>query len=174
MKLLAITGEKERRVSRLALGLVLFLVLLMMAFFVVAALGPAAGRRPDVAVRVIGYTNEISGERLAIFEVTNRSGRMIFAYLPTVQVKAASAQTGFTNYFHGGTNQWRRLHSKIRGGESAQFKILAPPFTNGSPWRVMLNVYADFDVVQRLRRFVLGRRSHPFQIESEWIEEIED
>jgi hypothetical protein len=57
----------------------------------------------------------------------------------------------------------------MRRGESVQFKILAPPSTNGSPWRVMLNVYADFDLVQRLRRSLLGVRNHPFQIESDWI-----
>ena len=151
--------------------LLLLLVLLLLtatAFFLVASSPPAIDR-PDVGVTLIGYTNEISGDRLAIFEVTNRSSRMIHAYLPTVQIQSASEPLGFTNYFHGGTNQWRRLHSRMRRGESVQFKILAPPAANSSPWRVTLNVYADFDLVQRLRRSVLGRRNHPFYFHSDWI-----
>jgi hypothetical protein len=158
----------SRNVFRRPLLLILLVVLLLTvtAFFVIA-FSPPAGGRPDVGVTLVGYTNEISGDRLAIFEVTNQSGRMIHAYLPTVQIKTASEPIGFTNYFQGGTNQWARLHSRMRRGESLQFNILAPP--NNTPWRVQLNVYADFDLAQRLRRSLLGRRNHPFQIESDWI-----
>ena len=160
----------SRTVLRRPLLLILLVILLLTAtaFLVLLSL-PSRPARPDVGITLIGYTNEISGDRLAIFEVTNRSGRTIHAYLPTIQIKSLTEPIGFTNYFHGGTNQWGRLHSRMRRGESVQFKILAPPSTNRSPCRVALNVYADFDLVNRLRLVVLGRRNHPFQLESDWI-----
>lgn len=160
---------RSRRVFRRALWVFLIVVLLLtLTAFFVAAYFPRGGGRPDVGVALVGYTNEISGDRLAIFAVTNRSGEMIHVYLPTVQIMSAGETNGFTNYFHGGTNQWGRLHSRMSHGESVQFRIFAPP-PGGSQWRVTLNVYADFDLVQRMRRSLFGRRNHPFQVESDWI-----
>jgi hypothetical protein len=163
-------NDTSRTVLRRFLLLILLVLFLLTAtaFFLIA-FAPPAPARPDVGVTLLGYTNEISGDRLAIFEVTNRSGRTIHAYLPTIQIKSPTDPIGFTNYFHGGTNQWGRLHSRLDRGQSVQFQILAPPSTNHIPWRVQLNVYADFDLVNRLRLVVFGRRNHPFQIESDWI-----
>lgn len=123
---------------------------------------------PKVSIKLLGYTNDASGTQLAMIAVTNLSTFKILVYLPTIQILAPTAPRGFSNYFQGNTNQWQRFHSTLDGGASGSFTIPSP--TNLSPWRLSFYVYNDLGVAQVIKRVVTGRRRHPFEIESDWIE----
>src|SRR3989442_1157264 len=148
-------------------------VLKIVALILVASLAwvafmPRHGR-PNVSVKLFGYTNDSSGAQLAMIAVTNLSPFTVLVYLPTIQIQAPAEPGGFTNYFEGNTNQWRRFHAKLGSGESSNFTILPPPPTYQSPWRLSFYAYTDFGAAQVVKRIVAGRRM-PFQIEGDWIE----
>jgi hypothetical protein len=147
--------------------LLLLLALIIVGFYVWVAVQPRP-TRPDVSVSLLGYTTDNSGVRLAIIAVTNLSSFPALVYLPTIQIKAPNAPQGFTNYFEGNTNQWRRFHSMLAAGEGGSFTI-PPPAITLSSWRLSFYAYSDFGVAQVLRRFVHGRQM-PFEVTSDWFE----
>src|SRR2546421_11212238 len=105
--------------------LLLLLALIVVGFYVWVGVQPRP-TRPDVSVSFLGYTNDNSGVRLAIIAVTNLSSFPARVYLPTTQIKVPDAPRGFTNYFEGNTNQWRRFHSMLAAGEGGSFTIPPP------------------------------------------------
>lgn len=150
--------------TRTVVGILALILVAMLAW---VAFQPSPGV-PNVSIKLLGYTNDSSGTRLAMIAVTNQSAFQIFVYLPTIQIREPTAPRGFTNYFQGNTNQWQRFHSKLDRGASGNFTI--PPPTNQSPWRLSFYVYNDLGTAQVFKRGVTGRRRHPFEIESDWIE----
>src|ERR1043165_10172406 len=76
--------------------------------------------KPDVAIALLGYTNDSSGTRMARIGVTNLSDFKVRVYLPIIQVQSPADRLGFTNYFDGNTNQWRRFHEMLGKGESGR------------------------------------------------------
>jgi|ERR1043166_4015579 hypothetical protein len=143
-----------------ALGLILVASLAGVAFV------PRHGR-PDVSIKLLGYTNDSAGSRLAMITVTNLSAFAIYVYQPIIQIETPTAPRGFTNYFQGSTNQWRQFHSELNRGMSGNLTIQPPPIQ--SPWRLSFYAYSDLGAAQVIKRFVTGRRYMPFQIQGDWI-----
>jgi hypothetical protein len=143
------------------------LALILVACLAWVAFLPRPGR-PNVSIKLLGYTNDSSGTRLAMVAVTNLSTFTIFVYRPTVAIKAPTEPSGFTNYFQGGTNQWGRFHSELGGGMSGNFTIPTP--TIQSPWRLSFLAYSDLGAAQVIKRLVTGRRHMPFEIQGDWVE----
>jgi hypothetical protein len=153
--------------TKIVIG-VLILVLVAFLAWVSFQSRPARRAIPNVSIRLLGYTNDSSGTQLAIIAVTNLNAYKIFVYRPTIQIKAPTEPGGVSNYFQGGTNQWRQFNSLLSGGMSGTFTIPRP--TNQSPWRLSFFVYNDFGTVQVVIRRVTGRRYLPFEIYGDWID----
>jgi len=141
--------------------------LILVAFMAWVAFLPRSGR-PDVSIKLLGYTNDSSGTPLAVVAVTNLSTFSILVYRPTIAIKAPTEPRGFTYYFQGGTNQWGRFQSELGGGMSGNFTI--PPPRIQSPWRLSFLAYSDLGAAQVIKRLVTGRRYMPFEIQGDWIE----
>ena len=101
------------------------LALILVAFLTWVAFLPRPGR-PNVSIKLLGYTNDSSGTPRAMIAVTNLSSFTNFVYLPTIAIKGPTEPDGFTNYFQGGTNLWREFHSKLGAGRSGNFTIPPP------------------------------------------------
>ena len=86
------------RKLRVTLGV---FALVLLAGLVALSQVPRRGR-PNVAIALLGYTNDSSGTRMARIGVTNLSGLKVFVYLPTVQVQSPADQLGITYYFQIG------------------------------------------------------------------------
>ena len=143
------------------------IVLRILAFTIVAFLAwvafqPPPGR-PNVSIKLLGYTNDTSGIRLAVIAVSNLSPSKIVVYMPRVLIPSPTDPRGFAYYDSHDRTQW---HSELGAGKSGSFTI--PPPTNQSLWKLSFYVYNDFGVTQVLKRFTAGRRM-PFEIESEGI-----
>jgi len=122
---------------------------------------------PRVSVRFLGYTNDATGQRLALITITNLSKQQIFAYLPNVQLPAPTEPMGASNYFPNGTNQFQHLHATLDEGASTTFTVQppAPP----EPWRISFFAYNDFGTVQMVKRIATLHRNMPFTINGDWI-----
>jgi hypothetical protein len=140
--------------------------LILVAFLAGVAFVPRHGC-PNVSIKLLGYTNNSAGSRLAMITVTNLNVFKIYVYHPTIEIEAPTEPRGFTNYFQGGTNQWRQFHSELNSGMSGNLTIQPPPIQ--SPWRLSFYAYSDLGAAQVIKRFVTGRRYMPFQIQSDWI-----
>ena len=149
--------------TRIALEI---LVLIAVAFLAYASFQPRHGR-PDVSVRLLGYTNDSSGTRRAMITLTNLSKFTIFAYEPNIEILSPTEPGGVANYWPG-YNQSQQLHSKLDEGAFVNFTIIPP--TNQSPWRLSFLVYTDFGAVQVVKNFMRGGRYMPFQIEGDWFD----
>ena len=145
------------RILALSLGAMLAWVILL----------PRHGR-PDLSIRLLGYTNDLAGARLAMMSVTNLSAFTILVYLPTIQIMAPTEPRGFTNYLQGNTNQWRQFHAELGSGRSGNFTIPTPAIH--APWRLSFYVYTDLGTAQVLKRLLHGRRAMPFEMEGDWID----
>jgi len=122
---------------------------------------------PNVSIKLLGYTNDSSGTPLAMITVTNLNAFTIRVYRPTISIKAPTEPGGYTNYFQGGTNQWRQFHSDLSRGMSGNFTIPRP--ATESPWRLSLLAYNDFTPDQVIKRFLTRRRYMPSEIHGDWI-----
>lgn len=138
------------------------LALTIVAFLAWVALQPPPGR-PNVSIKLLGYTNDTSGIRLAMIAVTNQSDSKIVVYMPRILIPSPADPRGFAYYDSHNLTQW---HSELGAGESGSFTIPQP--TNQSLWKLSFYVYNDFGVPQILKRFAAGRRM-PYEIASEWI-----
>lgn len=138
------------------------LALTIVAFLAWVAFQPSPGR-PNVSIKLLGYTNDTSGIRLAMIAVTNLSDSKIVVYLPRILIPSPTDARGFAYYDSYDRTQW---HSELGAGEFGSFTI--PPPTNQSLWKLSFYVYNDFGVAQVLKRLPVGRRM-PYEIESEWI-----
>ncbi len=143
------------------------LALILVTFLAGVACLPRHAR-PNVSIKLLGYTNYSAGSRLAMITVTNLSAFTIYVYQPIIEIEAPTEPRGFTNYFPGNTNQWRQFHSELDSGMSGNLTIQPPPIQ--SPWRLSFYVYSDLGAVQVIKRFVTGRRYMPFRIRGDWIE----
>ena len=146
---------------------ILGLILIAFLAWVVSQPLPA---RPDVSIKLLGYTNDSTCNRLAMITVTNLGNSTIFIYLPTIQIQAPSEPLGFTNYFLGNTNQWARFHTKLGKNESGNFAIPPPASTLQSPWRLSFNVNTDLGVLRAVKNILGGERLMPFQVQGDWLE----
>ena len=116
--------------------------------------------RPNISFKLLGYTNDTDGTRLAMFTITNLSVSKIFVYLP-IGIADPESAIPFNKYM-----QW---HSTLRSGASARFAI--PPPTNQSQWRGAVYVYNDLGASQVLQRLMTGSaRYMPWEIQSDWID----
>jgi len=143
------------------------LALSLVAVLAWVAFLPRHGR-PNVSIKLLGYTNDLAGARLAMMSVTNLSAFSILVYLPTIQIRAPTEPSGFTNYLQGNTNQWRQFHSELGSGNSGNFTIPAP--TIRAPWRLSFYVYSDLGTAQIFKRLLRGRRDMPFEMAGDWID----
>jgi hypothetical protein len=147
--------------TRIVLG---FLVVIALAFFTWVSFQPRHGR-PNVSIKLLGYTNDTSGTRVAMIAVTNLSAFTIFIYRPNIEISAPSEPGAVTHYWAGRSTQW---YSKLGRGAFGNFTI--PPPTNQSPWRLSFLVYTDLGTVQVIKNLMRGGRYMPFQIEGNWID----
>jgi hypothetical protein len=141
--------------------------LVLLAGLVALSFVPRRGR-PNVAIALLGYTNDVSENRMARIGVTNLSSFKVKVYLPIIQVQSPDDRLGFTNYFPGNTNQWRQFHAYLRKGESGSFTISPPPLSSQSAWRLSFFAYCDYELVQVIKNCI-SRRWHPYRIESGWF-----
>ncbi len=113
---------------------------------------------PAVSIKLLGYTNDASGTRLAVFGVTNTGGSLIYVYGPHVIDQDATLLP-----------IWTVASARLGHGAGASFTIRTP--TNAAPW--MLEVWATTDVgwLNGLNRLVTRRARHmPYTIHGDWIE----
>lgn len=122
----------------LALIIGLIVVLLMG----IAAQPPAG--RPKVSVRFLSYTNDTTGNRLALFAVSNMGASAVlrapYYEIQTLTPEGWMVQSG--GLLPKGT--------QIKAGSS---EILAfPPATNQSPWRVWIRFFPDAGLAGKFKR----------------------
>ncbi len=137
------TQPKSRFWLWTALGLLLVL-------FGAALLFRVASQRSPVQadVRFLGYTNSVSGTRVALFEVRNRSSfRIINSHFSQwVEIQTATGQQRFPFTFDS-------VHLALKPEDSGVVQVPAP--TTASPWRVVMGYMAvegdDIEVLQRVR-----------------------
>jgi hypothetical protein len=150
------TTPKTRTVLRV-------FTLIGVAFLAWVAFQPAPGRL-NISAKLLGYTNDPSGARLAMIAVTNLGSSPVYVYRPSILIPAPTEPRGFA-YYPGNQIQW---HSELGGGASGSFTI--PPPTNQSAWKLSFLVYNDLGAAQMIKRFVAGRHM-PSEIESGWIDD---
>jgi hypothetical protein len=151
--------------TRTALRLVgLVVVGLLVGILFQSTHGPAR-----VSIRLLGCPKDTDGTEFALLTVTNASRFPVFVYRPIIEVQAPSEPGGLSYVFQGGTNQWFRLHLRLAGGASENFKM--PMATNRVPWRVSVLVYNDVGTVPViLRRLMMSSRHMPACVRSDWFD----
>lgn len=122
----------------------------IMSFWTMAQPAPL---RPNVSVKLAGYTNDVGGSKLAVFDVTNPGPAAVFVYNPAI--------AGVT-YNSSNLPNWHKL---LKGRESARFTITVP--TNQASWKV--GFQADPSVTFLKRRPLFMARHMPFSIYSETV-----
>jgi hypothetical protein len=136
--------------SRFWLWTVLGLVLVL---FVVGLLFRIASHRSPVqaAVRFLGYTNNTSGTRLALFEVRNRSSfRIVNSHFSQwVEVQTPTGQQSFPI-------KYADAHLALKPEETGVVQVPVPAIA--SPWRVVMGYMAvegdDIQMVRRVREIL--------------------
>jgi hypothetical protein len=140
-----------------ALVFVAFLVWLAFQAF-----RPPPGR-PSISVKLLSYTNDNFGTRLAMISVANLSAFPIYVYQPRIELSEPTPGVYPQSTYVG---QW---HSTLGGGASGSFTI--PPPTNQPTWKLSFLVCNDVGVAQMIQRIVFGvRRQMPSRIEGDWME----
>jgi hypothetical protein len=148
---------------------------IILLLLLVAGIGIAwdvrhAGRQPssgrlNVSIKFLGYTNDSSGNPMAMIGVTNLGTCAIYAYQPLVEIPDPASPSGLNLDPSHRPLSWQ---STLGHDAAAGFTIALP--TNQSPWRVTLEVYNDLGLAQTLmRKLKLTARSMPCQIQSEWV-----
>lgn len=142
-----------------ALGLILIGLLAW-----VASLPPLV--RPKVSITLVRYTNNVTGDRLATFAVTNLSASTIMVYHPVVEIPDPTGPAGLAIDQTHRPISWV---SMIGRGASSSFTVPLP--TNQTPWRIMLDADPDVGFARALQRYVTMRaRRMPYNIECDWHE----
>jgi hypothetical protein len=136
-----------------------------LAWIAFQAFQPPPGS-PRISVKLLGYTNDNSGTRLAMIAVSNLSVFKISISQPRIEISAPTWDTYPPSYLG-------RWHSVLRGGASGNFTI--PPPTNQPTWKLSFSVYNDVGSAQVIQRtmaaLIFGVPRHmPSRIESNWIE----
>ena len=121
---------------------------------------------PSISVKLLGYTNDNTGTRLAMIAVTNLSAFKIYISQPRIEIPASTSDTSPPSCLG-------RWHAGLRGGASGNFTI--PPPTNQPAWKLSFSVYNDVGLAQVLQRtmaaLIFGAPRHmPSRIESNWLE----
>ena len=129
--------------------------------FAVFALLPGP-TRPDISIKLVGFTNNLAGVRVGVISVTNLGTARIFTYAPCIEVHAPTDPGGIACY--GNTGHWGSI---LGGGASGSFSIPVPP--DHASWRLTLLVYNDLGATQMIRRLFKGRRM-PFDVQTGWIQ----
>src|ERR1039457_487363 len=85
----------ERGVSTVTKHLTLT-VIVIVGFFTLGAwvaFLPPTGR-PNISITFLGYTNSVTGARLAGLAITNRNHSTIFAYNPSIEIQSPTEPRG--------------------------------------------------------------------------------
>ena len=132
------------------LGVMVVVVLARIAFQPT----PSAFSQSSISLTLGGYTNDgLTGGRLALFSVTNRSDSSVYFYGPMV-----------LNVVYTSANRpgW---HDTLRGRASASFAIPVP--RNQPSWTVSLLADPDIGLGSEIKHaiFPIARR-HPYLIQS--------
>ena len=134
------------KVIRLAVVLVIF-----GAFVAWVAFQPPRQRRagtPDASVTFLGYTNDASGTRLAMFAVTNLSA---FAVARSPKCLMWIAPPGGGWLPHSGVLLPGFPRSRVLRASVSETVTLPPPTTQ-SPWRISIYVSDEIEPGSTLRR----------------------
>ena len=122
----------------------------IMSFWTMAQPGPL---RPNISVKLAGYTNSVEGSKVAVFDVTNLGPASVFVYNPMV-VGMTYTGSNFPNW-----------HKLLKSREATRFTITVP--TNQSSWKVGFE--ADPNVAFLRRHPLFMTRRLPFPIYSETV-----
>jgi hypothetical protein len=119
--------------------------------------------RPTISVRLLSYTNDNSGSRLAMIVVTNLSPFRVYIYNSRIEIPAPARDV--PSYI-------ARWHSMLGAGASGKFTI--PPPTNQPTWRLSFFVENDVGAAQVIQRIMAGvifgvPRYMPFSIVGPWF-----
>ena len=162
---LSIMHLSKTRIGLRFLGLAFIALLTWVAW----GLSQPPLERPNVSVKLLGYTNDVSGNRLAMITVTNLSDSTIFVYMPIIEIPDPTERWGYAwadGQTHGSLTSW---HSMLNRDASGNLTI--PPPTNQSPWRISFFVYNDVGMRQVAKRLITGEaRRHPYGIKSDWFD----
>jgi len=122
----------------------------IMSFWTMVQPGPL---RPNVSITLAGYTNDVEGSTLAVFNITNPGPASVFVYNPTVLGTVYPA----SNSLH-----WHKL---LKSREFAQFTMTTP--TNHASWKVGFT--ADPNVTLLRHHPLFMARHLPFSVYSEMV-----
>jgi hypothetical protein len=128
-------------------------------------------REPKLSVTFLGYTNDVTGTRLATLVVSNLSSFVVrrqAAYWIELPAPA------------GGTNRAGRWYSSSNDLKARAFEILAVPVpTNQPSWRVLLYIRTDLgpltEMIDDVEFMMFGFQSRfprrrKYELRSDWME----
>ena len=125
---------------------------------------------PTVSITLIGYTNDATGSRFAMFAVTNLSQSTVIREAGYwIQSPGAIPPNGNNtswNLFPAGRN------SRLQPGEVETLWVVTP--TNQPSWRISMTVSYPESMTKRVVRETLDWASipkHSFAFRSDWIEQ---
>jgi hypothetical protein len=112
---------------------------------------------PAVSIKLLGYTNDETGARLAVFGVTNVGGSEIDVYGPHVTDQDTTQPP-----------IWTYGSARLTGGAGASFTIRAP--TNAAPWMLEMWAIPDVGWFGKFNRLVTMQARHmPYAFHSIWV-----
>lgn len=143
------------------IGLVTLFILIAGFGFIMNLPPPA---RPNISIRLLGYTNDATGARLASFIISNQGPAT--AYLYNVhRLLQLDPQIPIDSSTPGA-----RWHAMLDDGEAVPFTI--PPPTNDSPWQLRLSADPDVGLLRDLHHLVnRTARRMPYSTAGDWITE---
>jgi len=153
----------ERHQIRLLIRSILAVIFIVGAFIAWILFQPPPAL-PKIAFQLNGYTNDFTGDRLAILTITNLTKTPVLAYMPIVLIKDDTQPNGFSQT----PRPILAWQAKLKSGQSAMLTI--PTDTNALPWKLGLFVYSDIDLAHTLKNFLTLSRQMPFSIKSDWYE----
>jgi hypothetical protein len=148
---------RERRGRHILLAVIFPILFLIIMVGIFVRLPPAAV--PALGLELVESTTNAVGERFNVLSISNRSGTKVFAYMPQVIVKGETGSVASVAW-----------SAPLPPGASSTLTVPAPASTNGTPWKLSLYVYNDFDLARRVELYVFRRRYHPHFMDSAWID----
>jgi hypothetical protein len=148
-------------IAALILGVLVGVILIHMVY------QPPPGR-PDFSVSFLGYTNDVSGVRLARFVITNHNSSAVIRQLSGVFTQAPTEPSAWP------------LSGVAELGSGASETFTVRPPTNQYPWQVSVIVYPDARMARAIKetlaealravRLKPQYRVRFYGFRSEWIE----
>ena len=126
--------------------IILLLVCLGAAF--IANLPPPA--RPAISITLLGYTNDVTGERLAKFFISNQAPSMV-----QLRIQGSLGP---------------QITRSVLLERGAGFNCPIPSPTDAVPWRLLVEADPDIGWARDLQH-IMSRtvRRHPYMIYGDWI-----